>query len=119
MSDSSIPLIKEEEQIKTVLSPDIQFKGKIEFQTSLMIKGNFTGEISSTDGHLTLGKDAVVKANIKSGIITNKGQIIGNIEAYRRMEILKNASLKGDLIAGDIYIESGAFFSGNCSMEEE
>ena len=118
MADESIPSKINEDQIDTILAPDIQFKGKIRFVSSFMIKGNFEGEIESQEGHLIIGDKARVKANIKSRIISNKGEIIGNIEAYQRFELCKKASLKGDLITEDLYIESGSLFNGNCSMEK-
>lgn len=105
----------EEKDIDTVLAEDIDFSGTMRFKNSLMIKGKFEGQINA-DGHLVLGPDAVVKASIKAGIVTNYGKIIGNVEAIKKLELLKGAELQGDIKTPDLIIESGCIFNGNCAM---
>jgi cytoskeletal protein CcmA (bactofilin family) len=105
----------DEKSINTVLAEDISFKGVLKFSTSLMIKGTFEGEIDAT-GHLVIGPKAVVKAQIKAATITNYGEIIGNVEATEKLEMISGAKLTGDIKTPDLYIEYGCVFNGNCSM---
>lgn len=107
--------IIDEKSINTVLAEDISFKGTLKFSTSLMIKGNFEGEIDAT-GHLVIGPKALVKAQIKAATITNYGEIIGNVEATEKLELISGAKLTGDIKTPDLYIEYGCIFNGNCSM---
>jgi cytoskeletal protein CcmA (bactofilin family) len=105
----------EEKEVDTVLAEDIDFSGTMKFKKSLMIKGKFDGRIDA-EGHLILGPNAVVKAAIKAGIVTNYGKIIGNVEAIKKLELFKGAELNGDVKAPDLIIESGCTFNGNCQM---
>lgn len=108
----------EEKDVDTVLAEDIDFSGTMKFQNSLMIKGKFEGQIDA-QGHLILGPDAVVKATIKAGVVTNYGKIIGNVEAIKKLELLKGAELNGDVKTPDFIIESGCIFNGKCAMSAD
>lgn len=110
--------IIEEKDVDTVLAEDIDFSGTMKFKNSLMIKGKFDGQIDAA-GHLILGPDAEVKATIKAGIVTNYGKIIGNVEAIKKLELLKGAELNGDVKTPDFIIESGCIFNGKCAMGNE
>jgi cytoskeletal protein CcmA (bactofilin family) len=105
----------EEKDVDTVLAEDIDFSGTMKFQNSLMIKGKFDGQIDAV-GHLILGPNAIVKATIRAGIVTNYGKIIGNVETIKKLELLKGAELSGDVKTPDLIIESGCIFNGKCTM---
>ncbi len=105
----------EEKDVDTVLADDIDFSGTMKFKKSLMIKGKFDGKIDA-DGHLILGPNAIIKAAIKAGIVTNYGKIIGNVEALQKIELFKGAELNGDVKTPNLIIESGCIFNGNCQM---
>jgi len=118
MVKSSEAKYVEEKDVDTVLAEDIDFSGTMKFKDSLMIKGKFEGQIDA-QGHLILGPDAVVKATIKAGVVTNYGKIIGNVEAIKKLELLKGAELNGDVKTPDFIIESGCIFNGKCVMSAE
>ena len=106
---------EEEKEIQTILADDIDFTGNLKFTTSLKIKGKFSGEIDST-GHLFIGKDANVKANVKVRFITIYGKVKGNVEASEKIELFSGAELIGDIKTPDFIIQSGCVFNGNCVM---
>jgi len=105
----------EEKDVDTVLAEDIDFSGTMKFKDSLMIKGKFDGEIDA-EGHLFLGPNAVIKATIRTGVLTNYGKIIGNVEAIEKAELLRGAELNGDVKTPDLIIESGCILNGKCTM---
>jgi cytoskeletal protein CcmA (bactofilin family) len=108
----------DESMVDTVLAEDINFTGTMKFSKSLMIKGKFEGEIDAT-GHLIVGTNAVANATIKAGVITNYGQINGNVEGMERVELFNNAKLTGDVKTPELIIESGCNFNGHCAMVSE
>lgn len=108
----------DESMIDTVLAEDIDFTGTMRFTKSLMIKGKFDGQIDAT-GHLIVGPGAVANAQIKAGVITNYGQINGNVECMEKLEFFNNAKLTGDIKTPELIIESGCTFNGNCVMVEK
>jgi len=105
----------EEKDVDTVLAEDIDFSGTMKFKKSLMIKGKFDGEIDA-EGHLIIGPNAILKATIRTGVLTNYGKIIGNVEAIEKVELLKGAELNGDVKSPDLIIESGCILNGKCTM---
>src|SRR5271157_5039113 len=105
----------DESMVDTVLAEDINFQGTMKFTKSLMIKGKFEGQIDAS-GHLIIGPNAAVGATIKAGVITNYGQINGNVEGTERVELYNHAKLTGDIKTPEIIIESGCNFNGNCVM---
>jgi cytoskeletal protein CcmA (bactofilin family) len=117
MSKTSITEIIESE-IDTVLAEDIDFNGELKFSKSLMIKGKFDGKINA-DGHLFVGPNAYIKAEIRTGKLTCYGKIDGNVFAKERIELSNESVLNGDISTPDIVIESGCKFNGKCIMDEK
>ncbi len=103
-------------EIDTVLGDDISFRGKLQFKKSLQINGRFRGAIS-TPGHLVVGGGASVEADVEAGSVAVQGEMRGNINAQKRIELSRSARLHGDIRAPDLEIQSGARFSGSCIME--
>ncbi len=106
-----------ESEIETVLSDDIDCKGKLSFNSNVLIKGRFEGEIETEEGQLFIGPESELVSNsLKAGIISNKGKILGNIEAKERVEQYKGSFIEGDIVTPDLYVESGSIFNGHCTM---
>ena len=102
-----------------MLGLDTRFKGNIRFSGTLRLDGVVDGNISSVEGSgskLIVNQDAVVNGNITSDSVLISGRVRGNIKAMERVEIFRPGSLKGDVYTGDIMIEGGSEFEGNCCM---
>lgn len=108
-------IIEDENKIDTVIADDIDLRGRLVFKHSLKIKGTFEGKIES-DGHLIVGQEATVSADIKAGIVSIYGKVTGKIRADKRVELYKKSITRADLITPDISIESGSHFDGTCVM---
>lgn len=110
--------VEDENKIDTVISDDIELKGKLVFKNSLKIKGSFEGKIES-DGHLILGQEAEISADIISKKVSVFGSVKGKIKAGQRIELFHNSKTYGDLVTPDLAIEGGSLFNGTCVMSEE
>ena len=111
-------IVEDENKIDTVIADDIVFKGTLKFKNSLKIKGHMEGKIE-TEGHLIIGREAVVSAEINAKTMTVNGEVNGKIKASQRVELLKKSITRGDIITPDLSIESGSVFNGTCFMEEK
>ena len=105
----------EEEDFDTVLEPDINFTGDVELQKPLMIKGIFTGNIDSKSA-LSIEEGAIVKANVKAESLVVKGLLEGDVVAENVIRIFPSGKLLGDVIAPEVILDSGCYFTGNCKM---
>jgi cytoskeletal protein CcmA (bactofilin family) len=107
--------ILEDEDFDTILSPDIDFSGKLSFEKPFLIRGKVSGEICA-GGLLVIDEEAVVDANISASRVIIRGQVKGDINAAEKVEVSVTGKLAGNIIAPEIYMESGCIFNGSCTM---
>ncbi len=108
---------KNTEQGKTIIGPSVVVKGDLVGEGNLVIEGNVSGSVQ-TRHHLTVGPEAVIKANIEAGSAQIAGKVEGDVKVKEKLELLNTAVIKGNITCSDLYIESGAVFNGQCSMKE-
>jgi len=100
---------------RNVLSSDVEIKGIVKFQHDLIVDGKIEGEIHST-GNLTVGENARLKAEIKTGTVVVYGKVHGNLTATERVELKSSAEVVGDIKAKFLTIEAGAIFVGKSTV---
>lgn len=100
---------------RNVLSSDVEIKGKVKFTNDLVVDGLIEGEIIS-DGSLTVGENARIKAEIHTRSVVIYGKVHGNINVTDRVELKANAELVGDIKAATLSIEAGAIFVGKSTV---
>ncbi|MCP5538115.1 MAG: polymer-forming cytoskeletal protein [Akkermansiaceae bacterium] len=98
-----------------MLSSDVEIKGSIKFSNDLVVDGKIEGQIES-DGSLTVGENARIKAEIKTRSVIIYGKVHGNIEVTDKVELKANAELVGDIKAASLSIEPGAVFVGKSTV---
>lgn len=99
-----------------LLGRGVRFEGKLTFAGTVRIDANFVGTII-TDDVLVVGEAARIDAKITCGTIVVYGEVNGNVQAKRGVEIHAGARLRGDLETASLVIEKGAFFQGASRMD--
>src|SRR5262249_2913991 len=94
---------------------DVQkFTGEVTFRTSLRIDGNFSGQVNSESGTLTVSDGAkLTEAVINVAVAKINGTVEGEVHASE-LVLGRNAKVTGDLSARTLIIEEGALFNGRC-----
>lgn len=100
---------------RNVLSTDVEIKGTVKFTNDLVVDGKIEGEITS-DGNLTVGENARIRAEIKTGTVVVYGKVHGNLTATERVELKASAEVVGDIKAKTLSIEAGAIFVGKSTV---
>lgn len=100
---------------RNMLSSDVEIKGQVRFTNDLVVDGKIEGEIDS-DGSLTVGENARVRAEIRTRSVVIYGKVHGNITVADRVELKANAELVGDIKAATLSIEAGAIFVGKSTV---
>lgn len=100
---------------RNVLSSDVDIKGSVKFTNDLVVDGKIEGEISS-DGNLTVGENARLKAEIKTATVVVYGKVHGNITASDRVDLKASAEVVGDIKAKTLAIEAGAIIVGKSTV---
>jgi len=100
-----------------VLNVDASMQGTLSFNdpVNLHINGKFEGTLN-TKGDLTIGSNAVVKANIKGETIVIAGTVSGEVIAEKSLKIVSPANVTGNIRTPSLVIEKGATINGNCQM---
>jgi len=102
--------------ISTYIGKGTDFKGTIHTQGSLHIEGNMEGEIHS-QGEVFIGESSKVRSNIIAKHIVISGEVIGNVEALKGLEITKRGRLYGNITGDQLTIEEGAIYKGRVNMD--
>jgi cytoskeletal protein CcmA (bactofilin family) len=110
--------VLEDEDFDTILSADIDFSGTLHFEKSFLIRGKVSGEIAAR-GLLVIDEEAVVNANIRASRVIIRGSVKGNVAATEKVEVTITGKLTGNVAAPEIFMETGCFFNGRCTMTEK
>lgn len=100
---------------RNVLSTDVEVKGTLKFTNDLIVDGRIEGEIHS-DGNLTIGENARIKAEIRTATVIVHGKVHGNITASNRVDLKAGAEIVGDIKAKILTMEAGAVFVGKSTV---
>jgi cytoskeletal protein CcmA (bactofilin family) len=106
---------KEEEEVRAFLGKGAEFNGKLMFNGSVRIDGDFKGQIYG-NGTLVIGEGAELEADIRVDSVMISGEIRGQIDVKKQVRIYSTGKLLGDLNTPVFSVEEGAFFEGNCRM---
>jgi cytoskeletal protein CcmA (bactofilin family) len=93
----------------------VKFSGEVTFKTSLRIDGNFSGNVSSPEGTLTVSMGAQLsQAVINVAVARINGSVEGDINA-RELVLGRTAQVRGNVSARTLIVEEGAQFNGHCT----
>ncbi len=90
-------------EVESIIGKETQFKGTLEGKGSIRIEGKVDGKIE-VEGDVSMGENAMIKADIKAGSITISGTVEGNIDC-KALEIQRK-NRKGKLL-GEIVVDGG------------
>jgi len=102
----------------TYIGKTLVIKGEVSGAEPIHIEGKIEGPISLRDCHVNVGRDAVLSSNVQAGEVIVRGTLDGNVTANDRVEVHSGGSLTGNVTAGRISIEYGAFFHGKVDMRQ-
>lgn len=107
----------QEEIREKVLDVDATMQGTLAFRdpVNLRINGSFEGTLD-TKGSLTIGENAVVKAQIKGENIVVAGRVYGDIVADKELKLMPPGRVTGNITTPRLSIVDGAVLEGECHM---
>jgi cytoskeletal protein CcmA (bactofilin family) len=105
-------------QEQATLGKSLVIKGEVSGSESLYIDGQVEGSINLPGNRVTVGRNGVVSANINAREIVILGKVRGVMIASDRFDIRSEGSLDGDIVAGRVSIEDGAYFRGSIDIRK-
>ena len=88
--------------------------GDLALTDNLHVDGNIEGAVRS-DAEVSIGEQGNVEGEIEAKRILVSGSFQGSIEA-ERLEIAGGGRVDGDVVVGELVIESGAQFNGSSKI---
>lgn len=102
-------------EVTVVLQKGCHLEGRLQFEGTARIDGQFKGEIFTPD-ILIIGDEADVQGQIEADVVVISGKFQGEIFATHRVEIQAPAVVKGTIQSAVLQIEEGALFDGKTKM---
>ena len=99
------------EMKESFLSADLTIEGKIAGSGHVRIAGRFKGDVQ-VDGNLSLDSGARLEGHVKASVVSVGGELIGNIENAKRVELLETGVINGDVKAGSLTVAAGSRMRG-------
>jgi cytoskeletal protein CcmA (bactofilin family) len=104
--------------VETVIGNRASFEGTLRCDSSLRLKGKVQGEISCSRT-LVIEEGAEVNAKVTAANAIVAGKLEGSIVCEGRLEIVATGRVSGELTAGVLSIQEGAFFEGHLKMKDK
>ncbi len=101
--------------VGAVLGRGTRFEGKLTFEGTVRIDGEFIGEVVS-EGCLVVGEGARVDGAVRVDSAVVSGQVEGKVHTGGALELKSTAKVTGDLVVATLVIERGAQFEGSVKM---
>ncbi len=105
-------------QMNGLLDKGCSFRGRLTFDGTVQINGDFEGEVFS-DGILIVGAEARGSAKISVSTLIVYGQLQGEIEAKTCIELHVPAKVRANIASPRLSMEDGVLFLGQCHMDEQ
>ena len=101
---------------QTTVAADTTWRGTLRSSEDVRVEGAFDGEIHTEKGLYVAG-DAKVDATVYAATIVVAGQLNGQINCSERLEIMSTGRVTGQIDAGAIVVQEGAFLGGQLRMK--
>lgn len=110
-SKSGLAKVESTNARSALITDQVEIKGTLAFDGNLEFNGTFEGEMIS-QGTLSIGPEAVIKAEIHAAKVVIKGKVQGNITATESIELCDQAELFGDVRTAKFIVAETATFRG-------
>jgi cytoskeletal protein CcmA (bactofilin family) len=98
------------------LGKSFLIKGDINGSGELYIDGQVEGTVHLPGDQVTVGPNGMVAADITAAEVSVLGSVQGKLAASERVDIRRDGSLIGEVLAARISIEDGAVFKGRIDV---
>jgi cytoskeletal protein CcmA (bactofilin family) len=100
------------------ISADLTIEGKIVGTGHVRIAGRFKGDVA-VEGNVSLDAGARLEGHVKASVVSVGGELIGNIENAKRVELLETGVINGDVKAGSLTVAAGSRMRGQVEFGYE
>jgi cytoskeletal protein CcmA (bactofilin family) len=95
-----------------VIAANLSIEGKIEGSGNVRIAGRFKGDVR-IDGNFNIEPGAHLTGQVLAAVVIVGGELQGNIESAKRVDVLDGGVIVGDVKAGSITVAAGSRMRGH------
>jgi cytoskeletal protein CcmA (bactofilin family) len=114
-SGTAVALRRPKERVEggeSVIAANLSIEGKIEGAGNVKMAGRFKGDVR-IDGNFTIEPGATVTGQVLAAVVLVGGELQGNIESAKRVDVLEGGVIVGDVKAGSITVAAGSRMRGH------
>jgi cytoskeletal protein CcmA (bactofilin family) len=100
------------------IAAELTIEGKIAGTGSVRIAGRFKGDVQ-VEGNVSLESGARLEGHVKANVVSVGGELVGNIENAKRVELLETGVINGDVKAGSLTVAAGSRMRGQVEFGYE
>jgi cytoskeletal protein CcmA (bactofilin family) len=112
---------KPTDKIDTLIGPNTEINGDINFSGGLRIDGKLSGNVSARDASnnslLTISEHGEVSGNVTVPHVVINGIVNGNVSSSGKVLLQSKAKIVGDVYYSSIEMELGATVNGSMVCE--
>jgi len=97
---------------ESVIAANLSIEGKIEGSGNVKMAGRFKGDVR-IDGNFNMEPGSHLTGQVLAGIVVVGGELQGNIESAKRVDVLEGGVIVGDVKAGSITVAAGSRMRGH------
>ena len=96
---------------ESVIAANLSIEGKIEGSGNVKMAGRFKGDVR-IDGNFNMEPGSHLTGQVLAGIVVVGGELQGNIESAKRVDVQEGGVIVGDVKAGSITVAAGSRMRG-------
>jgi cytoskeletal protein CcmA (bactofilin family) len=97
---------------ESVIAANLNIEGKIEGSGNVRMAGRFKGDVR-IDGNFSIESGAHLTGQVLAAIVVVGGELQGNIESAKRVDVQEGGVIVGDVKAGSITVAAGSRMRGH------
>ena len=97
---------------ESVIAANLTIEGKIEGSGNVRMAGRFKGDVR-IDGNFNMESGSHLTGQVLAAVVVVGGELQGNIESARRVDVLEGGVIVGDVKAGSITVAAGSRMRGH------
>jgi cytoskeletal protein CcmA (bactofilin family) len=98
--------------VESIIAAEITIEGKITGSGDVRIAGRFKGDVQ-VDGNFRIDAGARLEGQVRAGVVVVGGELQGNIEAAKQVDVLSTGVIVGDVKAASITVAAGSRMRGH------
>jgi cytoskeletal protein CcmA (bactofilin family) len=102
-------------EVESLIGEHTSFEGTLKTEGAVRLLGSIQGEIESKST-IIVEEKAHVTARLTAAQVTISGHVDGQIYCEGRVEIRPTGRVTGEIMAGALIVQEGAYFDGNSKM---